>query len=401
MVRWSNGVAIRAGETKLLLDPLESDPVIPDIFITHAHYDHAKGFQLPVQRKHSTRETRELYEAYAGREVGNWEQIRVGRRLQLGAVEVEAHDAGHVLGSVQFEIITHDENLVYASHLNFTDTLLTKAAEVAPCDTLVLEAAFPTSSQTLPNRESVVAEIVKWALECIRDHRVPTLAAETIGLAQELIRVFNTWTELPVIVHNQIAQVSQVYAKNGVGLHCQNAGTAEASSLIEEARCVAIIPRRFDTTRFGEFRVAYVTDSPTRVERDAGRIFALSDQADLDQLLSFVREARPKTVLTVRGGAKVLAELVSKRLGIPGQVLYADVRSRPARPIVDEEMVGKCEEYLLGLVQEANLTYERQALIARALSEGFKLELIEEALNRLSRNKSLTYSGVTDGYSLP
>jgi len=165
------------------LDPLDSDPTILDLLVTHAHYDHSKGFQLPVQKKYSTKETLELYEADSGHQVGNWQQIRMGRRLQIGNLEVEAHDAGHVLGSVQFEIITREENLVYASHVNFIDTLTSKAAEVAPCDTLILEAAFPSTYQKLPNRESVIADVVKWALDCIREHRIPTFAADPMGTA--------------------------------------------------------------------------------------------------------------------------------------------------------------------------------------------------------------------------
>ena len=401
MVRWSNGVAVRLGDTRLLLDPLDSDPTIRDVFITHAHYTHSKGFQFPTQKKYSTKETKELYEVDTSHKAGNWEQIRVGRRLQVGSLEVEAHDAGHVLGSVQFEIIDHYENLVYASHLNFTDTLTSKAAEVAPCDTLILEGTYPAASQTLPSRESVTADIVKWAVGCIEERRVPTFATDPIGVAQELVRVFNTWTQLPVIVHPRIARVNQVYAGSGVSLRYVDAGSEEANALIGDGKCVVLIPRRFDTSRYAEFRVANVTGSPTASDR-AGKVFILSDQADLEQLLRFVKEARPKTVLTFRGGCKVLAELISKRLGMIAQVLSADVqRPKPAPPVLDEEKVGRCADYLLSLIEVKNLTYEKREIVGRALEEGFKIEEVEEALKRLTQKHSLTYSELTEGYSLP
>jgi putative mRNA 3-end processing factor len=402
LIRWSDGVAIRYGETRLHLDPLDSDPTIPNLFITHAHYDHSKGFQFPLQKKYSTKETYELCEADIGRKAGNWEPIRVGRRVRLGEVEVEAHDAGHVLGSVQYEIITPDEIVVYASHINFTDTLVSKAAEVAPCDTLILEATFPAASQTLPPRESIVADIVKWTLECIGERRVPTFATDPIGNAQELVRVFNTWTELPVIVHPRIARISQVYANNGIGLRFVDAATEEARSLIEDAKCVVIIPKRFDATRYGEFRVAHVTSWPTAAERTAGKVFTLSEQADLNQLLRFVKEARPKTVFTFRGGSKLLAELVSKRFGMLGRALVADVqRAKPSEPKLDEGRVGACEDFLLKLIQVQDFTYEKAELVARVFNEGFKLQEVEAALNRLTSKSLLRYSEVTGGYSLP
>ena len=197
----------------------------------------------------------------------------MGRRLQIGNLEVEAHDAGHVLGSAQFEIITREENLVYASHLNFIDTLTSKAAEVAPCDTLILEAAFPSTYQKLPNRESVIADVVKWALDCIREHRIPTFAADPMGTAQELIRAFNTWTELSVAVHPRIARISQVYTNNGVGIRYVDAGTEEAQALIRDGKCAVMIPRRFDAARYGEFKIANVTPGQRKLREPPGKYF--------------------------------------------------------------------------------------------------------------------------------
>jgi len=401
LVRWSSGIAIGCKETRVLLDPIASDATIPELFITHAHYDHSKGFQFPTQKKYSTKETKEIYEADTGNKVGNWEQIRLGRRVKLGNVEVEAHDAGHVLGSVQYEILIPEGSIVYASHINFTDTLLSRAAEVAPCETLVIEATFPTRSPTLAPRESVIAEIVKWALECVKERRIPAFVTDHIGNAQELNRIFNTWTELPVIVHPRIARVNQVYEKNGVNLRYVDAGREEAQSVIGDAKCVVIIPKRFDATRYGDFRIAHVSGWPSPLDMSEGKVFALSDQADLNQLLEFVAEARPKTVLTFRGGARFLAEILSKRLGVVARELATEIPStRHVQPLLDEERVGRCEDFLLQVVQVRDYTYEKMVLVDLGLKQGFKAQEVEEALLRLTNKGVLEYSTVTDGYSL-
>jgi hypothetical protein len=272
---------------------------------------------------------------------------------------------------------------------------------VAPCDTLIIEASFSPVSQTLPSRESVTADIVRWAVECVREHRVPTFATDALGTSQELVRIFNSWTELPVVVHPRIARLNQVYSNNGIGLDFLDAGNENARAVIEEGKCVVVIPRRFDVGRYGEFRIAYVTAWPTQTEKAAGKVFLLSDQADLYQLLEFVKEARPKTVLAFRGGGKVLTELVSKRFRIAGRVLSPEIQPPETRkPAADKEKVAACEDYLLGLMQVPNLTYESREVTSRALNEGFTSEVVEEALNRLTQKNRLKYSKLTEGYSL-
>jgi len=400
LVRWSNGVAIRYNDCRILFDAAESDPTIPNLFISHAHFDHSKGFQFPTQKKYSTNETKQIYEAQSSQVVGNWQPIRVGRRLKLGEVEVEAHDAGHVLGSVQYEVITPEGNIVYASHINFTDTLTSRAAEVAPCETLVIEATFPAPGMSLPPREHVIAEMVKWTLECIHDKRIPTFAVDSLGIAQELTRVFNTWTELSVVVHPQIARVNKVYVENDVGLRYVDSSSVDAQSLVGHDECIVLVPKRFDATRFGDFRVANVTGWPNLTRGAEDRVFTLSDQADLEQLLRFVQETRPKTVLTFRGGSKILAELVSKKFGMIGRELAREVRSRRAvETKIDQERVALCEDALRKIVEIPEYTYERGDLLTLSLKEGFKTQEIEQALLQLTRKGEFNYSAVTDGYT--
>jgi putative mRNA 3-end processing factor len=385
-----------------MFDPLEGNPSFPDVFITDAHYEHVMGFDFPAQMKYSTKETRELYEADRGRKVGNWKQVQRGRRIKVGQVEIEAHDAGHVLGAVQYEIITPEGNVVYSAHVNLGDTLLARAAEVAPCDLLVVDTSFASPSRVLPPRESVIADIVKWTLGCIKDQRIPAFETDIVGTAQELVRIFNTWTEVPVIVHPRIARVNRVYESNGVGLHYQDASTGEASKMMEDSRCTVIVPKRTDMSRYGNFRTAYVSGWATRVQDQKN--FPLSDRADFNQLLHFVEEARPKTVLTCFGGrvSELFAQALTKRIGIQARPLITHVQ-RVASPTVarfDEKRISRCEETLLELIQTPNFTYERTDLLAFGLNKGFRNSEVEETLRRLTANNVLEYSRVVDGYRL-
>jgi putative mRNA 3-end processing factor len=382
----------------MLFDPLESDPSISDLFISHAHYDHARGFEFPIQKKRSTEDTREVYEAENNRQVGNWEQVRIGRRIKVGDVEVEAHEAGHILGAVQYEIITPEGTVVYASHLNLTDTLLLRAAEIAPCDLLVIETSVPT--QRPLSQQSALANIVKWTLECIRDERIPAFETDTIGNAQELVRAFNLWTKLPVIVHPRIARVNSVYERRGLGLRYTDASTEEAMRMIEKSHCVVLVPKRFDTSRYGNFRTAYVSASPIRARDTEREFFPLSDQADLNQLIQYVTEAKPKAVLTFYGSSEQFAQMVTKRLGITAKQLATEVaRRKPVSVKVDEQRVSRCQAAILRGMEIADFTYDKRDLVAFGLRESFRSTEIDEALLRMTKNGTLKYSKLLDGYN--
>jgi hypothetical protein len=316
----------------------------------------------------------------------------------VGDVEIEAHEAGHILGAVQYEIITPEGTVVYASHLNLTDTLLLRAAEITPCDLLVIETSVPTQEPL--SRQSVLANIVKWSLECISDKRIPAFETDTIGNAQELVRAFNLWTELHVIVHPRIARVNSVYERKGLGLRYTDASTEEALRMIEESHCVVIVPRRFDTSRYGNFRTAYVSSSPIRTRDTEREFFPLSNQADLSQLLQYVTEAKPKTVLTFYGLSEQFAQMVTKRFGIPAKQLVTEVRRRkPVSAKVDEQRVSRCQAAILQGMEMTDFTYDKRDVVAFGLREGFKSSEIDEALLRLTKQGTLKYSELLDGYN--
>ena len=241
---------------------------------------------------------------------------------------------------------------------------------------------------------------MKWRLECIKDRRIPAFETDSIGNAQELVRAFNLWTEIPVIIHPRIARINKVYESRGIGLRYVDASTGEALKLTEEQRYVVIVPRQFDTARYGNFRTAYVSAQPVRGADVDRKVFPLGDQADLHQLLQFVTEARLKSVLTFFGASDQFAQMISKRLGIPARQLTTEVR-RKKQVIVklDERRVLRCQEIILKAMETPDYAYDKSDLVALGLKEEFRVPEVEEALQRLTKNRVLKYSNILDGYT--
>ena len=316
-MRWNGGVAVAYGDTRLILDPRRSHPAYPEVFITHAHHDHSRGLRLQRGTKYSTIQTLDL--ATGGRRgvVQRWREVVVNRRFRVGELEVEAHNAGHILGSVQYEIRSPEGSIVYTGDINVVDTFTTRAADIVPCDVLIIEATYGSPCR-FPPRDRVIAEILQWVVKSItKDGRIPALQTDPIGNAQELIAILNRFSRVPVVTHPRITAINQIYERFGCRLNYIDARTEDAEELASSRSCVYITPKRVDLSGHPEFNVAYVSGWAPKF---AGwrKPFTLSDHADFYGLLEYIQNVQPRMVYTCLGGRRmnqILARSVRKLLG--------------------------------------------------------------------------------------
>jgi len=320
-IEWNDGVAISDGDTDLIFDPSRNSHSHSQIFITHAHFDHSKGLTFRGLKKLSTEETKEIVSAY-GKEIDLWQPISIGSSVRVDGVKVASHNAGHVLGSALYEVITPEGSVVYTGDLQFKNSLTLKGAEPVPCDVLIIECTFGLESFRFPERETIIDLMVQWAHRMIRKGKIPVFKADTLGNAQEVVKAFNLYSRLPVIVHQRVAQINEIYNARGRQLQFLDAGSEEASEIASCGECVFITPKNSHMGDQDKFETALVSGWAVwaRKERNA---FALSDHADFNQLMEFICACKPKTVLTCFGGKfdQVFAKQVQKKLRIDARPL--------------------------------------------------------------------------------
>ncbi len=121
----------------------------------------------------------------------------------------------------------------------------------------------------------------------------------------------------------------------------------------------------------------------------------------MDELLRFVEEARPKSVLTFHGASDVFVQMIAKRLGIQARQLVSEpFRKKPQQVKLDENHLLALRDVLMNFIQTPGFTYEKRDLMALGLREGFRSNEVEETLLRLTKNGVLKYSPTTDGYTI-
>jgi len=389
-VRWDEGVSVEYGETNLIFDSQRNNHPYSHIFITHAHFDHSKGFSFKEPDKVSTEETKEIVLAY-GKEAKNWQSLPIEGRLKIDGLEVVSHNAGHVLGSSLYEVITPDGNIVYTGDLQFKDSFTMKAAEPVSCEILIIESTFGSPSFNFPERDVIAQEMVQWALKTVKSGRVPTFKADSLGNAQEITKAFNVYSKLPVTVHWRTAQINEIYKACGEDLEFLDARSEDASEVTSSGGCIFVAPKNLNVANHPEFEAALVSGWALWASRDE-TAFALSDHADFNQLMEFVEACRPRTVLTCFGGRfnTIFSNQVEKRLGIEARPL--DLIPTKFIPKLEKPRVGSCMKEIRKALRMPGFVYSKKWITQEMRSLGFSNREIDEALDVLTRRGLLQAS---------
>jgi Cft2 family RNA processing exonuclease len=403
-IKWVGGILIEYNDTNVIFDPQTNSPDNSSVFITHAHYDHAKGFSFQDQKKYSTKETYSLAKVFRSKEIANWKEIEENQIVKIDDLKIRAHNAGHVLGSLQYEVISPEGSLVYTGDINPSDSFTAEAAEIVPCDILVIEATFG-SPCIFPSRKDIALEITKWAEESISVEKIPAFQADPLGNAQELICILNQLTKIPVLTHPKITSINRIYKSFGRKLDFIDAKSEEAKELLSSKNCAFIAPKQPNLTQDDNFNVSYVSGWASRFSGERTP-FLLSDHADFYRLLEFVKEVKPKKVLTChgsRGASEIFAKNVTKMLGIEAKPLSTKEEFLPKACVQFETWrLDVCREQILDILRIPGFTYPKNWILSQLLNTQWEFAEKEakEALDSFTREGILKYDQKMDSYEL-
>ncbi len=315
-IGWANGILIDTGNTRLLFDPSPGRCLREDgeAFITHAHSDHTYGFNSRA-KKYSTLETLEIHEVLRNRSVVNARTFRTGETVRIDDSEITLLNAGHMLGSCQFEVKAPEFRVVYTGDINCVDTLTTKAAAEASCDYLILEATYGHPSYLFPRRNTVYADIVRWTMTELKAQKTPVFEVYSSGKPQEIVRLFNVYTKIPVVCNASISRVNSVYCNNEVELKYFDSSTSEGRKILKAGGCVYVTTTRSDHSPHNASRAVATGWALQQAFRHCTS-FPLSSHADFEQLIRFVSAVNPRRVYIFTGYTDVLSAEIERRLDI-------------------------------------------------------------------------------------
>ncbi len=291
---------LRLTGTGLFLDAHRRQPLS---FVSHAHADHIARHAHVV----ATRETVAFVEHRLGKlESASVLAYREG--LELEGLRLELFSAGHVLGSAQLRVTRPDgHRVVYSGDLSLAPALTAAPAEVAPCDTLVLESTFGHPRYRFPPRDAVFDEVAAWARQELSRGRRPVLYAYALGKAQEAIAQLSR-RGLALCAHEAIHDVAALYGRLGAPVHARRFdggfrdGEVGVFPPFGRARALKDVPRRSTAVLTG-----WAVDAHAARRYGADVAFPVSDHADFPALLEYAAATGAREVVTVHGFAEELA----------------------------------------------------------------------------------------------
>jgi len=314
-VGWLRGITLIYKNSVIRFDP-DSKRNNASSFISHSHGDHTAGFNSK-RRVSSTIETYDLYVRGYGRSVNNFTPIIYDCTQRVEDIEVIPHNAGHMLGSTLFEVRTPESTIVYTGDLNAIDTLTTSSADPVECDTLIIESTYGHPRYVFPPRDETYINIVKWAIKELQSNKIPVFKLYPAGKSQEIIRLFNLFTKIPVVTHQNVTRLCDVHVKHGLELKYFDASSDVGEELLQGRDCVFVVPMNWTSKNEQQYSKAIATGWAVRYRSsNTNTAFPLSSHADFEQLVSFTKQTKAKQIYTVYGFKEVFSDIIRRRLDI-------------------------------------------------------------------------------------
>lgn len=309
-------------------------------FVSHAHFDHLAGHRQVLLTETTARLMR-------ARMPGKRQEIALpfhqpwedgdGTRFTLVP-------AGHVFGSAQLLAENHRGSLLYTGDFKLRPGKSAEPCETPRADVLIMETTYGKPQYRMPPVAQVLEDIRHFCRQALEDGKVPVLFGYSLGKSQEVLSGL-TEAGLPVMLHPQVWKMTKLYESLGIRFPPHREFKAE-----EAAGHIVIAPPQSSQSpwlkRLGDRRTAMLSgwaiDPGSRHRSSCDAAFPLSDHADYNDLLEFVRRVGPKLVHTVHGFASEFASDL-RRMGIEAWALGEDRQLEIRLSLDDPEPAPKAE----------------------------------------------------------
>lgn len=349
-VLFKRGIVVQEGNKRLILDPeTPKTPIgIPSI-VTHAHSDHTAGMR-GGSNTYCTQPTLELFEEVFENKAQNISLVEFNEPFEIDGFEIEFLPAGHLLGAAQILVRKGEETLLYTGDFCPEQLLCVDAATLPreEIDCLVIETTYGDSSLKYEERSQVRMKILTHTMQVMSQRKVPVYNVAHIGGAQEIIRLFNQLSSIPVFVHEKIARACRVYDQHlpqqlRYEILTEESNVQNSVVLLPRAEKQLPLNLREENVVWGIISGLTARFGFRKFQYSA----SLSSHANFYELVDYVQTVNPRQVLTHYNFAESFANELVQQFNTPAKTLkqleaeYLCVSKLKSQPFLSQLNPGK------------------------------------------------------------
>jgi putative mRNA 3-end processing factor len=271
--------------------------------ITHAHSDHARwGHQRYLSSVEGFHVLKSRMEPHAVIDT-----LPYGEALNVGAVNLSFHPAGHILGSAQVRIESQGEVWVISGDYKVTADRTCEGFVPVACHVFISECTFGLPIYRWPAQNEVLDEINQWWRTNRDQQKASIIFAYSLGKAQRILAGIDASIG-PIFCHGAVQRVNQVYRDSGIALP-DTSYSGEGPAKRDWGGSLIIAPPSAIASpwvrKFGDAATAFASGwmqvRGARRRRSVDRGFVLSDHADWPGLLQAINDTGAEQVFLTHG----------------------------------------------------------------------------------------------------
>ena len=276
---------------------LDANRKVPLSFISHAHADHIKKHEKII----ATPETISCYE-YRCKKAANI-PLKYRSPYKMDGATIELFPSGHILGAAQILVIKDNVRLVYTGDLNSCESATAEALEIREADILIMESTFGLPQYKFPQRWKIIAKLIKVIDGCFDKGLVPVIMSYSLGKSQEVIKILGD-LNYQISVHSSVYNMTKIYERHGVALknwQLFNGEDLKNRVLIIPPYLKNWIVKRYKGSVWKIIVTGWAVDENAKYRYGADEAIPLSDHADFNGLINYVKQVSPKIVYITHG----------------------------------------------------------------------------------------------------
>jgi len=268
-------------------------------FVSHGHADHLKNHDIILATPPTIQ-----FHAYRARQKKAI-PLNFGETLEHDDLKIELFPAGHILGSAMIRIERDGMSFLYSGDFKMKKSWTARDIEIPTADILIMESTFGDPQYVYDHSEDYLEqELIGFVENCFHSNISPIVMGYALGKSQEAMKMLGD-AGYKIRVHRAAWELAKIYMQFDVKF--QNCSPWKNETLASDE--VLIIPPhllRFKKVENLPLRKRFVflsgwANSPNGMRFGAEHMIPMSDHADFNELLEFVRQVNPQKVYTTHG----------------------------------------------------------------------------------------------------